>query len=148
MTRKAVFYKPARSKKVYVPTPAPEAAATDEPEELLVKGEPAGSKLEWNVAQALDIMELEYDYQYSVHGGHRLLGGQVIDFYVYTPGQPTPLLVHGRYWHTGEKNDELDTYRLKRMLRNRVRDPLVIWEEDCLTVDLALAFLRQNLNVG
>ena len=129
-------------------TPAPMAKPPAEKAEIgLIHGEKPGSTLEWNVSQALDIMELDYEYQYQV-GMPGVSGSQRIDFYVYTPGLPTPLLVHGRYWHTGIHADPLDDMKLAKLLGGRARKPVIIWEEDCGTVNDALTFLRANLATG
>ena len=68
----------------------------------------------------------------------------MIDFKVYTPGKVTLLNVNGRYWHTGVHDDELQAASLKQQV-SKWAVFLEIWEEDCLTVDDAVTWLRNNL---
>jgi hypothetical protein len=145
---KPVFYtgkKNAKVKEIWLTKAKP---PSQKAQMGLIQGRTPGSMLEWNVSQALDTLGLRYIYQYSVAGGRSLAGGQVLDFYVYTPVKPTPILVNGRYWHTGVHADELDTMKIKKLLHNRTEDVLVIWEENCQTIEQATAFLRQHLNIG
>ena len=67
---------------------------------FLVKGIVVDSINEANVAMALDLLELDYEYQYDF-GVRGVAGSQIIDFLVETLPRPTPLFVHGEYWHTG-----------------------------------------------
>jgi len=145
--REPIFYKPTKSKKVDVDLPPQGKPPSEESQIGTIQGQAPGSILEWNVSQALDILKLTYEYQYTI-GGYGTLGSQRIDFLVHTPGMDTPLLVHGRYWHTGEHEDQLDTMRIKQMMYYPVRDPVVVWEEDCQTIEAAVAYLRQNLAIG
>lgn len=55
------------------------------------------------VADALDKFGFEYTFQMGVGGGKAVSGGIVLDFLVETVPQPTPIWVHGEYWHTGPK---------------------------------------------
>ncbi len=116
-------------------------------EPMYIHGQPAGSSLEWNVAQALDILGLSYQYQYEIGHGRQRRGGRVVDFLVYTPIRPTALMVQGRYWHTGRHADELEIESIKKLMNYQV-DVVEIWEENCLTVNDALQFLRQELRTG
>jgi hypothetical protein len=61
---------------------------------------------EWRVNQALHYLSLPFYYQYSIAGGRKLAGGQVIDFYVETVPTPSLVYVQGTYWHTGSKGSE------------------------------------------
>ena len=114
---------------------------------MYIHGQPAGSTLEWNVAQALDIMGLSYQYQYEIGSGRLRRGGRVVDFLVDTPVRSTALMVQGRYWHTGRHTDELEVENIKKLMHYQV-DVVEIWEENCLTVNDALQFLRQALHTG
>jgi hypothetical protein len=144
--QKPVFYtskKTAKVKDIWAVKPK---VVKPKPQMGLIQGRTPGSSLEWNVSQALDALGWSYRYQYSIAGGSQgLPGGQVLDFLVYTPGLPTPLNVNGRYWHTGIHADPLDVMKIKGLMYNRVKDPLIIWEENCGTVEDATAFLRQKL---
>jgi len=76
----------------------------------LIHGVQAGSIPEWNVAQALDILKVRYQYQVPVGSGRRLRGGRVLDFLIYRPVRWLALMVNGRYWHTGKNTDELEVH--------------------------------------
>lgn len=145
---KPIFYKKKKAARLDVPLPPKDKPTKTDPAEMLIQGQQAGSALEWNVSQALDRLGLKYQYQYWIGGGRSVAGGQVLDFLVYTPGLPTPLNVNGRYWHTGEHADEYDTMNIVRLMHGQARQPVVIWEENCQTVDAALNFLRQHFVTG
>ena len=112
----------------------------------LIHGVQAGSIPEWNVAQALDILKVRYQYQVPVGSGRRLRGGRVLDFLIYRPVRWLALMVNGRYWHTGKNTDELEVQDIKRMMYDV--DVEIIWEENCGTVEEALMYLRQKLYLG
>jgi len=115
-------------------------------EKVYIRGILAGSKEEVNVAVALDQLKLDYHYQ-RVVGLRGVRGTQIIDFLVFTVPKPTPLFVHGEYWHTGKKavEDKLKIAELTVMMHNAWAEPVIIWEEDCQTVDDAKATLRKLL---
>lgn len=104
----------------------------------------SATSIEWNVSKALDKLGLSYQFQFFMFGGRQRAGGSVIDFKVYTPGKPTLLNVNGRYWHTGIHNDELQAARIRQLSAGKYTF-LEIWEEQCLTIDSAVSWLRNNL---
>lgn len=55
------------------------------------------------VADALAKLGFTFTFQMSVGGGKSVSGGIVLDFMVDTVPKPTPVWVHGEYWHTGPK---------------------------------------------
>lgn len=118
-----------------------------QPSPMYIHGRPAGSSLEWNVAQALDILQVPFQYQVEVGYGRLRRGGRVLDFVAYTPIRPTVITVMGRYWHTGRHNDELEIQDIKRLTHYQM-DVIIIWEENALTVNDAVQFLRQALHLG
>ena len=110
-----------------------------------IQGVQVGSINEWNVAQALTRLKIEYEYQVPIFGGRLVPGGQVIDFLILQPPKPTPLYVQGEYWHRQAK---AITDLIKQSDVTRIRGwaaPLVIWEHECETVDQAYSWLRKNL---
>ena len=115
-------------------------------EQVLIRGIVADSKEEVNVALALDSLDLAYHYQ-RVVGLRGVRGTQVIDFLVFTVPKATPLFVHGEYWHKGKKaiEDELKMSELAVMMVKIWNEPVIIWTEDCQTVDDARATLRKLL---
>ena len=128
-------------------TPKPRAEKVDTSGQdgppYTVQGQSATS-IEYNVSKALDKLQIGYDFQYFYGGGRARRGGSVIDFKVYTPGKVTLLNVNGRYWHTGAHDDALQAASLRQQV-NKWAVFLEIWEEDCLTVDDAVTWLRNNL---
>lgn len=141
----------SRTKKasLYPRPPTPdESEQTEGPH--VIQGKPVGSKIEWNVSVALEILGFRYLYQYSVMGGRTLRGGQVIDFLVLTVPMSTPLYVQGDYWHGSPAKKELDKWnmsRVKSAMHYEVTDPKVIWEHEALTIDLAVRNLQRILSV-
>jgi hypothetical protein len=117
-------------------------------EVLMVQGIIADSKNEYNVALALDSLDVSYEFQYIV-GIAGVRGAQYIDFLVYTVPKPTPLFVHGEYWHTGKKavEDDLKMAELTAVMHNLWADPVIIWGEDSDTFDDARAKLRELLMI-
>lgn len=117
-------------------------------EPVIIQGHAAGSQNEINVADALDELEMDYHYQYQI-GLPGIRGSQTIDFLVYTVPKPTPLFVHGRYWHTGrmgkKAEDELNAHELMTMTRNRWAEPVIIWDDECETVEDAVTAVRKVL---
>lgn len=112
----------------------------------IVKGIVVDSINEANVAMALDRMELEYEYQYNF-GIRGVAGSQIIDFLVETMPRPTPLFVHGEYWHTGSFaiNEAIKMEQLKSVTRGTWADPKIIWGDESNTVDEAYAHLQTLL---
>lgn len=126
-----------------------EATANVQPLEggrYLVKGIVVDSINEANVAMALDRLEFGYEYQYDF-GIQGVAGSQVIDFLVETLPRPTPLFVHGEYWHTGSYaiNETMKMEQIKSTMRGTWADPVVIWGEQCETVDDAFVNLQTLL---
>jgi hypothetical protein len=56
---------------------------------------------EYNVALALNRLEIGYIFQYALLGGRTLIGGYVIDFLAFTTPLSTPIWVNEKYWHSG-----------------------------------------------
>ena len=115
-------------------------------DEIRIQGHIPDSKNEINVAMALDELKLEYIFQYQV-GMPGVRGSQVIDFLVYTIPLPTPLFVHGRYWHEGRMGaeDTLKMAELTSQSRGRWADPVIVWGEDTETVEDAKVALQKEL---
>lgn len=142
------FGKNRRGKKLNIkPRPKMDSGKEIEPPLTEIQGIMPDSRPEWRVAMALNKMRIEYDYQYSLGGGKRYAGGQVIDFMVYTAPLPTPIYVQGDYWHRGAKSTS-DSYKQAQVIRifhGQVNLPLLIWEHEIPNVDAAFALLRRKL---
>jgi hypothetical protein len=115
-------------------------------EKIRIQGHSVGSQNEVNVAMALDQLNYTYEYQYLI-GLTGVRGSKVIDFLVYTIPKPTPLFVHGEYWHKGKKavEDELKLTEIATQSRNHWAEPKIIWGEDCETVEDAYKTLQKLL---
>ena len=111
-----------------------------------IQGQYVSSVNEAYVAEALDVLGFTYQYQYQV-GLTGVRGSQSIDFLVYTVPKPTPLFVHGRYWHTGKMalEDELKMAELTSKMRGHWAEPVIIWEEECESVEDAMNAVRKAL---
>lgn len=103
------------------------------------------SSYEYNVAAALDTLELGFDFQFSVSGGRRLRGGSVIDFWVFTTPLPTPLFVNGEYWHRDSSRESFQKAIVEQALRGSANPVVVLWGYETSTYDAALAACRQKL---
>jgi hypothetical protein len=109
-------------------------------EEFTVQGQ-AASSLEWTIAQALEILKYQYDFQVPIRGG-RVVGGQVVDFFVYTPPTKRPLMANGAYWHTGERTIK-DDLHIHDLIQMGFR-PIVVEEPEALTVEQAVITLQRK----
>lgn len=97
-----------------------------------IKGERAQSSLEAMVATSLDKFGWDYQYQVGFFGGRRTRGGFIIDFIVETLPLPTPLFVHGQYWH-GSKEQERDRIQmvlLTSTFGGQINQPVVLFGID------------------
>jgi hypothetical protein len=113
---------------------------------MTVQGKKA-SLNEYNVAKALDTVKLSYEFQLGIAGGRDLLGGIVLDFLVYTIPWPTPLWVHGEYWHQGpdREKDLRQQAIVDSIFRGEVGKPVEIWGSESETEAAALAAVRIKL---
>lgn len=95
---------------------------------------------EYNVALALETLELPFMFQVEFFGGRRIRGGQVLDFLVYAPFE-IPLQVYGEYWHEGmlAADDQLKLNLIKQSTRADVE---IIWGKDAATPEDALSACR------
>jgi hypothetical protein len=111
-----------------------------------IQGHTPDSQNEVNVAIALNKLKFDYVFQYQL-GLPGVRGSQVIDFLVYTVPKPTPLFVHGRYWHGTKQQaeDQLKFAEIMSQTHGRWADPIIISEEDSDTVDKAFATLKKVL---
>ena len=122
--------------------------ARNQSEELTVKGVVVDSVNEANVAKALDRLNIDYAYQYYF-GELGIRGSQIIDFLLYTVPKPTPLFVHGEYWHTGvfSAEEAFKEADIEAKMRGTWADVVIIWEHECETEDQAFNSLREKLGV-
>jgi hypothetical protein len=114
-------------------------------EDLIIQGHKA-SKNEWNLAWAFDTVHLDYKFQEAFFHGHRLRGGIVVDFILQTVPLPTPVWVHGEYWHQNAQ-ELVDRYQYALvfyMMRGQLGKPEIVWGRECETKELALATVRRR----
>jgi hypothetical protein len=120
--------------------PEPEPPAGD------IHGEPAGSTEEWRVSQALNKLDLGYEYQIDLVGGNKLPGGQILDFLVFTKPLPTPIYINGDYWHRASaQNDALKQAAVVNELGGFVQPPKVFWTHQLTSIQDAIDLLRREL---
>lgn len=112
---------------------------------LILQGHEA-SKNEYNLALAFDAVHLKYEFQEAFFGGHRLRGGLVVDFILQTVPLPTPIWVHGEYWHKNEQElkDRYQYALIFYLMRGQLAQPQIVWGRECETYDLALATVRRR----
>jgi hypothetical protein len=112
----------------------------------VVQGKKA-SLNEYNVALGLDTLAYEYVFQLAIMGGRQQLGGVLLDFLVLTLPYPTPLWVHGEYWHSGaqRQTDLFQQALVEAEMGGQIAPALEIWGDQSETPELALAWLRRNL---
>ena len=105
------------------------------------------SSNEYFVAKALETLGFEFAFQLSVAGGRSLSFGIVLDFLVETVPLPTPLWVHGDYWHTGERRqkDLRQQDIVKQFLMDSILEPIEIWGHESNTPEMAQAAVRRKL---
>ena len=111
-----------------------------------VQGKSATS-YEYNVAKALETVDLPYMFQYQLFGGRARRGGIVLDFLVFTRPLSTPVFVNGGYWHSGQKRseDELEQNLVFYYAKGEFQKPVIFWDEDCKTEEAALNAVRREL---
>jgi hypothetical protein len=105
------------------------------------------SSNEYNVAQALENLGYDFQFQLSIAGGRSLAFGIVLDFLVETAPLPTPLWVHGEYWHQGDrrKRDLEQMEVVKQYMEGGILEPVEIWGMESETVAMATTALRRKL---
>lgn len=120
--------------------------ARNSKDDLIIQDQKVDSENEWNVGRALQKLGLEFDFQHYL-GGAGVRGSVIIDFLVYTPIKPTPLFVHGEYWHTGAMamEDTLKLQMVNQKMRGVWNDAVIIWGNECETEQEALQTVRQKL---
>jgi hypothetical protein len=101
---------------------------------------------EYNVAKALDTMDLDYNFQMTT-GSKGQSFVVILDFLVFTVPQPTPLWVHGEHWHMGDKRakDIRQMTVVDDFLGGAASDPVEIWGDQSKTYEQALLHVRKAL---
>jgi hypothetical protein len=111
----------------------------------IVQGIMPDSKNEWYVALALDKLNIEYIFQYSLFGGTAFRGGQVVDFVVYNPNA-IPVFIQGEYWHD-KKSETEDILKQAAAEAHFKTKPVLLMGEDTDEKDKAYATVRRELGV-
>lgn len=134
---------------IYVPAPPRRIIPfSSKPETYTVLDQKA-SEYEYYVALALEHLDLEYYFQINILGGRKTRGGFVVDFLILTVPLPTPMWVHGEYWHRGKQKTE-DAYQLamlNSLMRGRMNPAIVLFGEDLQTPEQALLTVKKALLV-
>lgn len=112
-----------------------------------VQGITPGSKEEYWVALGLQQIGMKFYFQYSVAGGSRVKGGQVVDFWLLTPILDTPLWVNGVYWHSGARaaDDAYKVAEVKRIYRGKIYEPIIIWDYEIPSPEVAAAVVKARV---
>lgn len=134
---------------IYVPAPPRRIIPfSNKPDEYTIYDQKA-SEYEYYVAAALEQLDLEFYFQINILGGRKARGGFVVDFLVLTVPLPTPMWVHGEYWHKGKQKTE-DAYQLATinyMMRGKMNLAIVLFGEDLQTPEQALITVKKALHV-
>ena len=101
------------------------------------------TKNEAFTAMALEHEKIDFKFQVWYWGGRQTLGGQVLDFLVFTP-MPQPVQVFGEYWHTGSMAGR-DRYNLAAIAQMFGRQPIILWGSETDTYELALQAVRDKV---
>ena len=101
----------------------------------------AGSLNEYNLALALEAEEIQFLFQFQIHGGHRSLGGIAVDFVVWIPFI-VPLEVIGKYWH---QNSTRERFRSSLITSYFGREPIEFTEEETENVTNARSAVKNKL---
>ena len=116
-----------------------------EPDEVigLIQGKVPDSINEWYVSRALDKLQVEYIYQYSIYGGTSLRGGIVVDFVVYNP-KAQPVEIQGGYWHSERMapEDRLSFAAEQQYFGNY---PILLKEEETDSLQNALSICKKKI---
>ena len=107
------------------------------------------SEYEYYVALALERYQMDYWFQMNFLSGRRLRGGFIIDFLVETVPLPTPMWVHGEYWHGG-KQRAIDFYQqatLRWLMQGKIMPAVVLWGKDLQTEDMARTTVKRELRL-
>jgi hypothetical protein len=112
--------------------------------DLTGESTPPGSKEEWRIAVALQRYDIPFYYQYSIDGGRRVRGGQVIDFYA--PETLPALLIYaqGEYWHGRETERSLNIARAEQYFGGGAR-VLEIWDYEHSTLEDTLRIIKEKV---
>jgi hypothetical protein len=106
--------------------------------------QPPGSKEEWRIAVALQRYDIPFYYQYSIDGGRRVRGGQVIDFY--TPDTLPAWLIYaqGEYWHGRETERQLNIARAEQYFGGYAK-VLEIWDYEHSTLEETIRLIKEKV---
>lgn len=112
--------------------------------DLTIHGQPCASYNEWYVSKGLDRLNLTYHFQ-EPFGLRVARGSQVIDFLVMQAPKPTPLFVHGDYWHRGRmgEDEDLKITEVNRRMRGLWNEAIIIWEHECEDEEMAYQTLKE-----
>ena len=87
-------------------------------------------------------------FQVGFNGGRNFAGGFVVDFIVRTYPLPTPIWVHGDYWHSSGSQILVDfrqTQKLQEITMGTLAKPVIIWGNEILTEDYAFFTVMDRL---
>lgn len=114
---------------------------------MIVQGVQVDSKNEFFVAQALEKYGVAFTYQFEIAGGSERRGGQIIDFALWVPPKPIPLLINGEYWHRDEQKESFRIAQIKRLLPDW-DEVVILWGDETDTPEEAQINVLQKVLHG
>ena len=105
--------------------------------------------IEYFVALALEKMGVRYKFQQDFLGGRQVKGGFVLDFLVLTVPLPTPVWVHGEYWHKGKQRaiDAFQEATIFWLLEGRILPAVVLFGQDLQTEEMAYRTVKREIRI-
>lgn len=99
---------------------------------------------EYNVAEALKELKIEFTFQMAIQGG-KVAFGMMLDFMLHTKPLPTPVWVHGEHWHMGaaRKKDLKQMQILDDYMHGQVAIPIEIWGSQSGSKEEAISALKK-----
>jgi len=111
------------------------------PQKYYIQGKRARTT-EWNLYKALLRLGFgpqDIQFQVGFNGGRNFKNGFVVDFILNTKPQPTPIWVHGDYWHQGEQSgiDFMQQQTLNRLYPGAFARAAIFWGADVVNEETA-----------
>lgn len=132
-----------KPKGVSLDTPRPAEERPPAEEMQLIQGKIPRSLPEWRVAVALWGLGVRFEYQVPIFGGTSVRGGLILDFLLLEPF-PTPLLVHGEYWHESEL-DPIERMNIAKIEQHYQTKAILVWDWELQDQDMANETIRRKV---
>lgn len=105
------------------------------------------SSNEFWVATALQNFKMEFEFQVSINQGKMMAFGIVLDFLVETTPLPTPMWVHGEFWHSGkQRQEDIDQMQqVQDAMKGQSNPGVEIWGAESSNLELATLAVRRKI---